>query len=111
MPYKDREKYLSTQRGYYNKDKEIYKWRSRFNRLGVTKEDFLRLIEIQNNKCKLCEKSFQGLFGNDCHVDHCHETGKIRGLLCMPCNVGLGMLGDNEKGISKALAYVKGELQ
>ena len=109
MPYKDREKYLSTQKEYYNKNLDIYKWRARLGKHNMTKEDFMSLVEKQNNKCALCEKPFEGLFGSDCHVDHCHETNKVRGLLCMPCNVGLGMLGDNEEGLLKAMKYIKGE--
>lgn len=110
MPYVDREKYLSSQKGYYDKDKESYKWRNIKNTYGLSKEDFFDILEEQNNKCKLCKNSFVSLGKNDLHIDHCHETNKIRGLLCMKCNVGLGMLGDNEEGLSKALAYVKGEL-
>lgn len=110
MPYKDRNKYLSTQRSYYQNDKESYKWRNIKNIYGLTKEDFFDLLEKQNIKCALCEDSFKSLNQNHLHIDHCHETNKIRGLLCMKCNVGLGMLGDNEEGLTKALAYVKGEL-
>ena len=40
-------------------------------------------------------------------MDHCHETGKFRGWICLPCNRGLGMLGDNLKGVQKALTYLK----
>lgn len=111
MPYKNREKYLSTQRGYYERDEDTYKWRARINYHGLSKEGFFDLLEKQDGKCALCNKPFAGLFGKNCHIDHCHETNKIRGLLCMPCNVGLGMLGDNEEGLMKAIKYLKGELR
>lgn len=111
MGYKDREKYLSTQRGYYQKDKDSYKWRAMKNKYGISKEQFFDLLEGQDNKCALCGASFQSLAREHLHIDHCHETGKIRGLLCMKCNVGLGMLGDNEKGLLKALRYLRGELE
>lgn len=110
MPYADREKYLSSQRSYYHKDKESYKWRTIKNNYGLSKEDFFFLLEKQDNKCALCDKPFEGFRTRDLHIDHCHETNKVRGLLCMPCNVGLGMLGDNEEGLSKALSYIRGEL-
>lgn len=110
MPYKDRNKYLESQRGYYKKDPSAYKWRNIKNTFGLSKEDFFNILEKQDSKCALCNKPFVGLGGNILHIDHCHETGRIRGLLCMPCNVGLGMLGDNEEGLAKALKYVKGEL-
>ena len=41
--------------------------------------------------------------------DHDHETGEIRGRLCRPCNLGLGMLGDDEPSLLRALAYLRGE--
>lgn len=109
MPYKDRNKYLSSQRKYYSNDKETYKWRTIKNNYGLTKEDFFNLLESQDNKCALCKAAFQGLRQQDLHIDHCHETKRVRGLLCMKCNVGLGMLGDNVTGLEKALQYVKGE--
>lgn len=110
VPYKNREKYLSAQRGYYNEDKDAYKWRTRLYLHKITKEQFFDLLEKQSAKCALCDKEFPGIFGKDMHIDHCHDTGKIRGILCKVCNVGLGMLGDDIKGIEKALKYVKGEL-
>lgn len=110
MPYKDREKYLSTQKSYYHRDKESYKWRNIKNTYGLTKEDFMSMLDKQDNKCALCKKPFQGLSQRDLHIDHCHTTNRVRGLLCMVCNVGLGMMGDNEEGLLKALSYVRGEL-
>jgi hypothetical protein len=110
VPYKDRQKYLETQRSYYKKDSETYKWRVRFNKYGLTKEEFFNLLELQDNKCALCNKPFESLTGNNLHVDHDHETDKVRGLLCLQCNVGLGMLGDKEEGLLRALEYVRGEL-
>lgn len=41
------------------------------------------------------------------HLDHCHETGRFRGWLCSWCNTGLGKFGDNEKGLMKALSYLR----
>jgi len=108
MPYKDRNKYLSTQRGYYHSDKDSYKWRNIKSMYNLTKEDFFDLFEKQDGKCALCNRVFETLTQRDLHIDHCHETNKIRGLLCMKCNVGLGMLGDNEEGLLKAMAYIRG---
>ena len=109
MPYKDRAKYLESQRGYYHADKEAYRWRNIKNLYKLTKEDFFQMLEDQEHCCKLCDNEFESLSQRHLHIDHCHETDKVRGLLCMKCNVGLGMLGDNEAGLLKALAYVKGE--
>lgn len=111
MPYKDRQKYLSSQKAYYTADKERYKWRTINNLYGLSKEDFFNLFEKQDGKCALCRKPFPGLTKNQLHIDHCHTTNTVRGLLCMTCNVGLGMLGDNIEGLEKALQYLKGELR
>ena len=108
MPYKDRQKYLESQRSYYYKDKEPYKWRRIKNKYGMSKKDFFVTLESQDHCCKLCKEPFKSLEQNDLHIDHCHETDRVRGLLCMQCNVGLGMLGDNEEGILRALNYVRG---
>jgi hypothetical protein len=90
---------------YYRKNKRQYFLRNLNNSYNLSEEDYLDLLSGQNNKCKLCDQE------RKLQVDHCHETNKIRGLLCMPCNVGLGMLGDNVEGLEKALRYIKGELQ
>jgi len=41
------------------------------------------------------------------HIDHDHTTGVVRGVLCKPCNTGLGLLGDSEEGLSRALDYLR----
>jgi hypothetical protein len=99
-------------RSYYkhgNKNQRYSRFYNMKRNFGLTKEAFFNLLEGQDNKCALCNAPFIGLT-NNLHIDHCHETNKIRGLLCMKCNVGLGMLGDNEKGLLRALEYVRGKL-
>lgn len=67
---------------------------------GMTVEQYEDLVKSQDGKCAICEQpesSFDGKTGslkNLC-VDHCHNTGKIRGLLCFRCNATLGKLEDN----------------
>jgi hypothetical protein len=79
VPYKDRDKYLKSQKSYYWKDPR-YKWRNVENKFGLTKSDFLDLLDKQDNKCALCNKSFEGLSRRFIHIDHCYETNRIRGL-------------------------------
>ena len=52
-------------------------------------------------KCNICSKPEDTLC-----VDHCHKTGKIRGLLCFDCNTGLGKLGDDVQSIQRAIDYL-----
>lgn len=57
----------------------------------------------QNNQCKIC-----GIIPeNRLFVDHCHISGKIRGLLCRDCNIGLGYFRDSEENLAKAIVYLK----
>jgi hypothetical protein len=65
------------------------------------------MLEEQDNKCAIC-KSDNLMHRTKWHVDHCHETGKIRGLLCTLCNVGLGSFKDNKEFLKCAIEYLDG---
>ena len=77
---------------------------------GMSLGDYDKLFESQNGKCALC-----GADANDTvngkvtrlAVDHNHETGEIRGLLCGNCNRGIGNLQDSTKILTKAIDYLK----
>lgn len=79
---------------------------SRKHLYGVTSEMFETMLVEQNHSCKICGKKPRP--GRTLTVDHCHETGQVRGLLCTACNVAIGQLGDNEAGLLRALNYVQG---
>jgi hypothetical protein len=76
---------------------------SRKIRFGISREDYQQMLVDQNNSCAICKKEI----GWEAAVDHCHTTGKIRGLLCRKCNLGLGGFKDNIETIRKAIEYVK----
>jgi hypothetical protein len=76
---------------------------------GITLDEYNNLHLNQSGKCKLC-KDVEVLPKSRLGVDHCHDTGRIRGLLCDLCNTALGRLGDSVESIERVLAYVKGEL-
>lgn len=67
---------------------------------GISVEDYEQLMRNQKHKCAICKRKVKLV------VDHCHKTGKIRGLLCNTCNAGLGMLGDNKANLRRAVEYV-----
>lgn len=75
---------------------------------GITAEEADALFLAQGRKCALCDNAIAEI--TKAHIDHCHETGRVRGMLCFTCNKALGMLGDNEAGLLRALRYVKGDL-
>lgn len=70
---------------------------------GVTPEQFEAMREAQNNQCPLCLETFTATP----HVDHCHKTGKVRGLLCSNCNTALGLLQDSPENILRAISYLE----
>lgn len=71
---------------------------------GITKADFDRMLLEQSNKCKICVSTDWGPRGPN--VDHDHATGVVRGLLCIRCNVGLGVFLDSPKLLEAARAYL-----
>lgn len=76
--------------------------RNLIRRYGITVEQYKEMYKAQNGKCLICGKPEQKL-----HVDHCHETGYVRGLLCGSCNRALGLLKDNTDFLLKAIAYLQ----
>jgi predicted amidophosphoribosyltransferase len=80
-----------------------YSRKARYERYGLTEEQYTALITSQPN-CAICEKSFETERRN---IDHCHTTGRVRGLLCPGCNRGLGFFGDSPERLIKAAQYLK----
>lgn len=76
---------------------------------GMTPADREALIEKHKGCCALCGVSVSFGRAGSAAIDHCHETGKIRGLLCSKCNTAIAVLGDDVTGLERALAYVRGE--
>lgn len=85
-----------------NKEKsKIYLLKRKFN---IRIEDYLNLLELQGGVCMLCAKLNTN--GKMLAVDHNHKTGKIRGLLCSKCNVGLGQFNDDINVLTRAIQYL-----
>ena len=76
-------------------------------RYGIDEVEWKRMFDAQLGRCAICDsedpKGNHGVF----HVDHCHETGKVRGLLCDTCNRGLGMFYDNTNILKSAIEYLE----
>lgn len=70
---------------------------------GISLKDFETLYDNQDGKCKICDKI---LNKNKGHLDHCHKTMKIRGLLCITCNMGLGSFRDDKNLLQRAIKYL-----
>ena len=85
------------------KESKEYKLKYFFN---LSYNDWELLKIKQNNSCAICNKS-QDTLTKTMAVDHDHNTGKIRGLLCDSCNLGLGKFQDNIEILENALKYMK----
>jgi hypothetical protein len=79
------------------------------HKYNITIQDKQALYARQNGKCKLCQKPI-AFDGKGTHIDHCHETGRVRGILCQDCNTSLGKLGDSATTLYRAYLYVSGQL-
>ena len=106
MPHKSKIDRLNYYKIYYRNNRDrayINRQRSSLKiKFGITPEQYEQMLISQDFKCALCERHVSEFSRKLC-VDHDHETGKIRGLLCTKCNVCLAQLGDNTKYIAKVL--------
>lgn len=77
--------------------------------LGVTQVQYLEMHRQQKGRCGICGKRLRSRRYKAFAVDHCHITGKIRGLLCTKCNTAIGLLDDNPQRMFSAIRWVKGQ--
>lgn len=86
----------------YRKSENLRKHLRRSYRLTV--REYKKLIEKSGGKCEIC-----GAEKNLC-VDHDHSDGRIRGVLCRKCNIGIGYFDDSIARMSKAIKYLRGRI-
>ena len=92
----------------------IYDYKADKNRklkktYGISLDEYNELLSKQDGKCAICGVDNNGKYRNKSRalaVDHCHTTGKIRGLLCSDCNTGIGLLKDNVNFLQFAIKYL-----
>lgn len=92
--------YRARNRGKYKE----YEWRCA-GMVNMTMERYDQLFQEQNGSCAICRIGAETLSRN-LVVDHNHETGKVRGLLCDHCNQGIGKLKDNIIILERAIEYL-----
>lgn len=117
---KNREKILVYKKEYAQRNRERimkyqeeYRHKTRDNRInqyylykyGLTPQQREDLFQKQKGKCAICGTGFQTIAS--AHVDHDHETGKVRGLLCNSCNLLIGFAKENEFVLSAAISYLR----
>lgn len=81
----------------------LINWASHLKRLyGMTLDQYNQMVLAHDGKCAICTEKMQKP-----HIDHCHSTGKIRGLLCGPCNHAIGSLKDSPLRCFLAASYLQ----
>lgn len=73
---------------------------------NITENDYNKMFVEQNGCCAICNMH-QSEFKRVLAIDHCHNTGKVRGLLCIKCNMCLGGVNDNIEILQKMIKYLK----
>ena len=104
------------------KDRQKNRWESRSPKrrleqhlkykYGVTHGEFTDTWNSQDGKCAICSVALPDLMVYENRrrgyaIDHNHETGKFRGILCLKCNSLLGMAGDSARVLAKAIGYLE----
>lgn len=74
---------------------------------GIEHGTYAFLLELQDGRCGICKTDNPGSRTTRFHIDHCHDTGKVRGLLCNDCNLGLGKFKDNVEALITAARYIE----
>lgn len=105
---KNQEKYKQSQKEWRAKQDpdylRQYKRMKKLETYGLTPDDYDEMLRNQNGLCAICNKSATD---KALAVDHCHETGRVRGLLCFICNFGLTWFSENSEMLSRASDYVR----
>ena len=110
---KNKDRIKQDKQEYYAENKEAQRNRDLLSRYGISTSDYEEMLKEQNNSCACCgitvdtlltkyPKSFHGSLV----VDHDHETGKVRELLCSKCNTLVGYLEKRKELIPKAYEYI-----
>ncbi len=110
---KNKAKCHAQSKDWYLKNKKeflVRMWENTLKRnFDLTPAEYFNLLRKQKSRCPICRRHQKRVKIRFC-VDHCHETKKVRGLLCSPCNRAIGQLGDTVQGVQRALTYLQRSL-
>ena len=102
---KNKEKIKNYYSEYRNRNRLTLNEKNRIShflkKYNLTTEQYITILNSQNNKCPICDKELI-----QPQVDHSHKSGKIRGLLCKNCNIMLGHCHDDIEILKKAIKYL-----
>jgi hypothetical protein len=92
---------------WHTKDPRHYERLELTRKFGLTLAEYDRMLEQQNGRCAICRTETPGRNRSRFLIDHDHATGRVRGLLCNACNMGIGQLGDDPQRIEAAAHYLR----
>jgi nuclear transport factor 2 (NTF2) superfamily protein len=76
-----------------------------FRNYGLTKQEYVNKLELQNNACAICKTHLSN--DRNTHLYHCHESGVIRDILCKKCNMLVGVIECNLANFKLCIDYIK----
>lgn len=97
-----KKKYKKKNPEKFKKYKKEYQAKRRLNKFNLSIDDYNILLKNQGSRCAICKKES----ARTLHIDHDHVTGRIRGLLCVSCNLALGYFKDNSNNLKSATTYL-----
>lgn len=90
----------------YSKERAAVRERHLIRKYGISLAQYDMMLKAQDGKCAICKAPEIDQFKSVFHVDHCHTTGRVRGLLCRGCNHILGTVKDNPETLQRAISYL-----
>lgn len=90
---------------YINRNRERIRLKTLWRKHGITADQYNEMFSMQDGKCAIC-KTHQKHLTRSLSVDHNHDTGEVRGLLCTQCNTSLGLLKENIKLLEAMKSYI-----
>lgn len=103
-------KLISERRSKFKREnpEEAYRRQRKYafkKKYGITLDDYDAMLGQQEGRCAICFTL--PMPDSPLYVDHCHDTGQVRGLLCQGCNSGIGQLGDDQNRLRSAIRYLE----
>lgn len=98
--HKNREVLLPQKRARWKEKADEYNARRREKKFGLSPEAYAAMLEAQKGCCAICTEQRKLV------VDHNHETGEVRSLLCNPCNTAIGLFKEDSKRMRAAIKYL-----
>jgi hypothetical protein len=97
------------QQAYREKNRETLRHRERERKFGISRQEYANIFLKQNGVCAICKQPETATrLGTvkSLSVDHCHTSGKVRGLLCSDCNTGIGKMKESREALLAAIRYL-----